>query len=193
MYHLTSNKKTHQSAELIYNALCEFIKNKNFDTITIKELVEEAGVGRATFYRLFDSIEDVLHYKCDASFIDLRRYITQFRKSEQLAAPTNSTNLLKPLLRFWYLDSFILEIIIKVHRLDILLSNVENMFTIMFNHIDHNSNSDFQEDYFVSIRAGILFNILVTWIKNKKDIPPDTLADILIKQFRAVENLELLS
>lgn len=192
MYHLTSNKKTHQSADLIYHALCELIKNKNFNSITIKELVEEAGVGRATFYRLFDSIEDVLHYKCDASFVDLRHYIIQFRKSEQLVGPTNSTNLLKPLLRFWYLDSFIIEIIIKINRLDILMSNVENMFSIMFSQLDHHSNSDFQEEYFVSMRAGILFNILITWIKNKKDIPPDTLADILIKQSRAVEDFEML-
>jgi len=192
LYHLTSNIKTHQSAELIYHALCELIKNKNINSITIKELVEEAGVGRATFYRLFDSIEDVLHYKCDASFVDLRQYIIQFRKSEQLIGPTTSTDLLKPLLRFWYLDSFIIEIIIKINRLDILMSNVESMFSIMFSQLDHNSNSDFQEEYFVSMRSGILFNILVTWIKNKKDIPPDTLADILIKQSRAVENFELL-
>jgi len=192
LYHLTSKIKTHQSAELIYHALCELIKNKNINSITIKELVEEAGVGRATFYRLFDSIEDVLHYKCDASFVDLRQYIIQFRKSEQLIGPTTSTDLLKPLLRFWYLDSFIIEIIIKINRLDILMSNVESMFSIMFSQLDHNSNSDFQEEYFVSMRSGILFNILVTWIKNKKDIPPDTLADILIKQSRAVENFELL-
>lgn len=192
MYHLTSNKKTHQSANLIYNALCELIKNKNFNSITIKELVEKAGVGRATFYRLFDSIDDVLYYKCDASFVDLRHYIIQFRKSEQLVGPTKSTNLLKPLLRFWYLDSFIIEIIIKINRLDILMSNVENMFSNMFSQLDHNSNSDFQKEYFVSMRAGILFNILVTWIKNKKDIPPDALADILIKQSKAVENFELL-
>lgn len=97
------------------------------------------------------------------------------------------------MLRFWYLDSFIIEVIIKVNRLDILLSNVENMFTIMFDHIDHNSNSDFQEDYFVSRRAGILFNILVTWVKNKKDIPPDALGNILFKQFRVVENLDFHS
>lgn len=193
MYHLTSNKKTHQSAKLIYDALCEIIKNKIFDSITIKELVEKAGVGRATFYRLFDTIEDVLHYKCDAAFMDLRHYVVQYRKSEQLATPTNSFNLLKPLLRFWYLDSFIIEVIIKVNRLDILLSNVEDMFTTMYNHIDHSSNIDFQEEYFVSMRTGLLFNILVTWIKNKKDIPPDELADILIKQFRAVANFELFS
>lgn len=193
MYHLTSNKKTHQSAELIYQALCRLIRTKTLNSISIKDLVEEAGIGRATFYRLFDSLEDVLHYKCDAAFEDLLHYIQQYRESEHLAGPTNSFSLLKPLLRFWYLDSFIIELIIKVNRLDILLTNVENIFLLMFNQLDPHTSNNFQEEYFISIRSGILFNILVTWIKNKKDIPPDILADILIKQFRSVEISDLLS
>ena len=190
MYHLTSNKKTHQSAELIYQALSRLIRTKTLDSISIKDLVEEAGIGRATFYRLFDSLEDVLHYKCDAAFIDLKHYIQTFRKSEQLTGPINSTSLLKPLLRYWYLDSFVIEVIIKANRLDILLTNVEKMFSMMFTQLNLQNDTDFQEEYFISIRTGILFNILITWIKNKKDIPPDTLADILLKQFKSVSNLE---
>lgn len=174
-------------------ALYKIIKSKDFDSITITELVNEADVGRATFYRLFDNLEDVLHYKCDSSFIDLRHYIINSRENENLRHATSSTKLLKPLLNFWYIDSLIIEIIIEVNRLDILLSNIEKMFTLMFENMDHSSNSDFQKEYFISIRSGILFNILVTWIKNNKDIKPDKLADILIKQFRSVEDLQLLS
>lgn len=192
MYHLSSNKRTHQSAELIYAALCEILSEKDYASITVKELTLRAGVGRATFYRLFDSIKDVLQYKCDTAFIELRQSIINYRISEQLTESTNSTSLLKPTLRFWYLDSLIIELIIKANSLDILLNNIENLFERLYNQLDDQSNQDFQRDYFVSIRTGILFNILVKWIKNKKNTQPDELADILLKQFQEVKDLKLL-
>lgn len=193
MYHLSSNIKTHQSAKLIYDALCEIILEKDYSTITIKELVERAGVGRATFYRLFDSIKDVLQYRCDAAFIELRQYIINYRISKKLSEPTSSTSLLKPLLRFWYLDSVIIEVIIKANALDVLLDNLESLFEQVFSRLDNQENQNFHKDYFVSIRTGILFNILVKWVKNKKNIPPDELADILLKQFQEVKDLKLLN
>lgn len=113
MYHLSSNIKTHQSAKLIYNALCKIILEKDYTTITITELVERVGVGRVTFYRLFDSIRDVLQYRCDAAFIELRESITNYRISIRLLKPTNSTGLLKPLLHFWYLDSVIIKSLLR--------------------------------------------------------------------------------
>jgi|LGOV01.1.fsa_nt_gb AcrR family transcriptional regulator len=193
MYHLSSNIKTHQSAMLIYKALCEIIHEKDYSTITIKELVDRAGVARATFYRLFDSKKDVLQYRCDTAFIELNHYITNYRIGKNLSEPTNSTSLLKPLLHFWYLDSVIIEVIIKANTLDILLNNLESLFEQLFNRLDDQTNPDFHKDYFVSIRTGILFNILVKWVKNKKNIPPDKLADILLRQFQEVKDLKLLN
>ncbi len=46
--------------ECITKALIELMKKKNFEDITITELVETAGVGRVSFYRNFDSKKDIL-------------------------------------------------------------------------------------------------------------------------------------
>jgi len=188
MYHLSSNIKTHQSATLIYKALCELIREKDYANITVKELVERAGVARATFYRLFDSTKDVIQYRCDTAFIELNQYIIEYRVKKNLSEPTNSTSLLKPLLHFWYVDSLIIEVIIKANAFDILLNNLETLFEKMFFKLDEQVNPDFHKEYFVSIRTGILFNILIKWIQNKKNTHPDELADILIRQFQEVKN-----
>ena len=47
----------------IVEALGILLETKNFSEITVKEIVEKAGVGRATFYRNFQDKEDVLIYK----------------------------------------------------------------------------------------------------------------------------------
>ena len=47
----------------IVEALGILLETKNFSDITVKEIVEKAGVGRATFYRNFVDKEAVLKYQ----------------------------------------------------------------------------------------------------------------------------------
>lgn len=44
----------------ITDALFSLMKDKNFSEITITEIIREAGVARASFYRNYTSKEDVL-------------------------------------------------------------------------------------------------------------------------------------
>ena len=46
--------------ESITGALLELMKKQEFEDITISDLVNRAGVGRASFYRNYISKEDVL-------------------------------------------------------------------------------------------------------------------------------------
>lgn len=46
--------------EHITEALLKLMKNQNFNDIAIRQICEEAGVGRASFYRNFESKEDVI-------------------------------------------------------------------------------------------------------------------------------------
>ncbi len=50
------------SQKLITDALIALIHEKGYRHITITELCERAGVARRTFYRNFDTVEDVLRY-----------------------------------------------------------------------------------------------------------------------------------
>lgn len=57
------NKKQEANAlviECITSALLEMMKTKPFDFITITDLTKRAGVGRVSFYRNFESKEDIL-------------------------------------------------------------------------------------------------------------------------------------
>lgn len=65
MYHIKDDKRAQRSAQLIGEGLLELLRTKKFDQITVTELQRASGVGRATFYRLFDNTADVLAYLCD--------------------------------------------------------------------------------------------------------------------------------
>ena len=51
--------------ENIAYALVEIIKRKDFESITITEIADEANVGRVTVYRNFSSKEAILKYYFD--------------------------------------------------------------------------------------------------------------------------------
>ena len=65
MYHISKDKRAITSAERIAEGLLSCSKQFSFTEITIPILLEKSSVSRATFYRLFDRIEDVLQYLCD--------------------------------------------------------------------------------------------------------------------------------
>ncbi len=54
------NPVARRSKEWIINSLLKLMESKNLDSITIKEIAESADLVRKTFYRHFDSKEDVL-------------------------------------------------------------------------------------------------------------------------------------
>lgn len=47
--------------QMIYKALLHLLENKRIDKIKISELCTVSGVNRATFYRHYETLQDVLH------------------------------------------------------------------------------------------------------------------------------------
>ena len=60
MHHVKNDKRSQVSAKAVYKALTKLLKSKPFDSITVSSICEDAHISRATFYRNFDIVEDVL-------------------------------------------------------------------------------------------------------------------------------------
>ena len=51
-----------QVKDRLLAALVEFAGRKDWSKVTVTELVEQAGVARASFYRNFSSVEELVDY-----------------------------------------------------------------------------------------------------------------------------------
>lgn len=71
MYRNSTDKRVIQSAGALYNAVIELMTEKSFDKIGIKEVCEKAKIGRATFYRNFDYVDDVFRFEMNRLFEQL--------------------------------------------------------------------------------------------------------------------------
>ena len=61
--------------QCLYTALMELMKEKKFEKISIGELCDRAGVSRMTYYRSYNSKEDILLQHLDESFTDFMHRI----------------------------------------------------------------------------------------------------------------------
>jgi len=184
MYHKKQDKRSIQSCDLIYVALVQLLKEKTFESISVKDIVDRANIGRTTFYRNFDAIEDVLRLKCDEAFNGMKEYVI---------ANQQSPLILKAFLRYWYLDSKILEILIQIKRTDIIVDSFSRIIEQFLQIIDTQSESPIQyKSYFIAIRIGVALSILEQWIKDGKNIPPDALADLIKEQFSDTLSIRFL-
>jgi hypothetical protein len=67
------------------------------------------------------------------------------------------------------------------------------MFNLFMPHIHKSHDIIWKHmDYFIALRSGVAINILIQWIKNDKNIPPDDLADLILTQMKESFNLNLL-
>ena len=71
MYHIKNDKRCIKSAETIVEALDQLLLKKPFLEITVTDIQKTAGIGRSTFYRHFDTIDDVVEYSVDESFKEI--------------------------------------------------------------------------------------------------------------------------
>ena len=190
MYHIKNDQRSIRSAEMLYDGLAILIQEMPFTTIKVKDLVEASHVGRTTFYRNFDEIEDILRLRSDKVFEDMIQYLIAY---VQKYGNESGVMLLKPVLRYFYLHSEIIELLIQANRVDIAMASLHRAVApYTARALTYLGIDEAYIEYNVTIRIGIVTNILVQWIETGKREPPDELADTLSEMMKNMVTLDQL-
>lgn len=178
MYHTKNDPRSLYSAGLMYKGLVELLDSKEFNSITVSDIVRQAQVGRTTFYRHFDTIEDILVWRCSMTIQELKQFAHQYF---QLHPVPTTIPLLKPLLLYFEKDSELVEVLIKAERTHLLQRALPNLARERFDYIQN--LLDIPEaylDYWVEMTSAMGTQCLVHWVNTGKQPPPDELADGLL-------------
>lgn len=154
----------------IVQALFKLMSEYNYENISITQIAEKAGVGRATFYRYFKRKEDVLIYYFDHNKIGFqfeRRFYPRC-KEDYIQVVTDVMTLFKK-----NKDPFKL---IRRARLEYLyLDYLNKHFAEMFENDYPNMNP-----YVPYLYSGMLFNVSMAWLDGNCIQPIDELAEIIV-------------
>lgn len=170
MYHVKDDCRCHDSCNLIYKALIQLLQTKSLNDITISDLSKVSTVGRATFYRHFDSIIDVLIW---ASDFEMEKAFKKFHSRETIPDFSNF------FYHYWCQRSTLFEILVKINRSDIFLSSLEKyIFKYPAALLQPTQLRPKYHTYLISIWTVTIWSILNTWVITGKKETPNELTKI---------------
>lgn len=191
MFHCKEDIRAERSAAMLYDALAEELKEKPLAKVTVSDISKRSTVSRATFYRNFDEIIDLLYWKCDRAFHEV---LMSFSDSEPDL--TKEDVLIEFLLRYWMEPEHarLMETIISAGRLDIIYNSFVNNAGIVLNFMKTHDISMSTDNYefFISVRAGFFVGIIRAWIQTGKKQTPEELSEIVREQHDDVVRSGLL-
>lgn len=162
MYHIKADKRAQTSASLIGKALLQLLHEKEFGQITITDIQRASGVGRATFYRLFDNTADVLAYLCD----DTMAHILAHQRAREGRSARESILFF---IGEWMQSETLLQALFDANHMDVLYRSMQRLaaeggqYFFPGEHV-----SPVQFDYIVSIAATAMAGGLFAWVRHGK-------------------------
>lgn len=151
--------------DCITKALYKLIDKKKLENITIKELVEQAGVSRISFYRHYDSKIDVLHKELD-KMID--KYINEYYQE------LNNSNLEYNIINLF-------NLFYEYKDLGTTLYKSNSLYLIQqqfYKSIDTKLSK--YDLYARSFYSGGIYNTLLLWISTGYKEKPEFLVNIIL-------------
>ncbi len=146
---MENKQKLSYVQEKITASLIELLKKNDIDDLSVSDIVKHAGVGRASFYRNFDTKRDVLvkHLQC--------LILEWGNEFEELNDPTKFS---ESLLNHYY-----------THKDVYLLLYRQNLSSLIYEQIrwathidDANENL---ERYIKSTVSGLIFGVIDEWMR----------------------------
>jgi len=154
----------------IVQALFKLMNEYEFNKINVTDIVEKAGVGRATFYRYFKRKEDVLIYYFEhgtKSFASNRRFYPRCKEDYILTVKSVLTAFKENIEPFKLIRRARLEYV----YLDYLNKNFSATF--------ENEYPD-KNGYLPYLYAGMLFNLSMAWLDGDCKESVEKLAETLV-------------
>lgn len=149
--------------ESITIALMQLMEKKDFDKISITEITKRAGVGRVSFYRNFESKEDVL-----------RKYLEEITSEfmisrEALRHESNFTEYITDLFTHLYNYKQLGDLLLKADMFYL----VKEKFDYVFDSLK-TAEEEEASLYFIS---GGLYNAFYYWAIHGYNCPPKKIAE----------------
>ena len=167
MYHIPNDKRAKKSAELIWEGMEKCLQEKSLDKLRITDIYQKSYISRATFYRLFDTIQDVLKYECDCIYLELA-------DAENNSAFKSKHDFFLNLIEKWIEQEILVQTLVENNMINIIyethMKNQDFMKRIFLKDI---TITDKEADYLVSLLANIIPAAVNIWYLHGKAETPE--------------------
>ncbi len=173
---LSAEKANQLSRECLRAALFQLLSEKDFQKITVTELVKQAGVSRATFYRIYGTKEALLSEISDRAAEQMNSYLQSPRTPDDAY--------------LWSLEIFrrLKDDTTMAKRLVSLKPSLAMVFAMSPLTERENPPRDLKTHYWNLAFEGAVLNIVKDWILHDMPQTPEEMAEICTQIFFGEQN-----
>ncbi|HCX02974.1 MAG: TetR/AcrR family transcriptional regulator [Tissierellales bacterium] len=170
-----SHPSSNISKNMLAQGLMELLEEKEYKAITITQLCEQAKIARRTFYRHFESKEDILSYYISC-------IINEFQEELQICENKDFETIIITYFSFWEKHTRLLLLLNKYNLTHIIFTQYIKCF---YQHpiiLRPNNQVLLDDNYFacnLAYTSGGLWSVLMYWISNGFKQTPKELAAII--------------
>ena len=174
------DRRQQKTRQAIYNAFTSLLTEKSYNNITVQNIIDEANVGRTTFYAHFETKDDLLKSVCQELFSHI--IVTTMDAahscglySEQDAPHSVFCHLLQHLKKN---DNNILSLL-SCKSSDLFLQyfkdSMNELIKKQFTLQTSGSNIDIPQDFLINHITGSFVEMVNWWIKGHMKQTPEEL------------------
>ena len=179
------DRRQKKTREAIFNSFTKLLAKKHYNKITVGEIIEEANVGRATFYAHFETKDFLLKELCeelfchifDATKADGERHHHIF----ECDAPTSI--ILHLLQHLQKNDNGILELLACENN-DLFLRYFKENFKDLIKKqpqiFEKKKNTELPDDYWINHISSSFVETVKWWIDNGMKENPETVSEYFL-------------
>ena len=161
MFKVSGNPRVIESMDLISQSMLAMIRNRPYSDISITDICENAGVSRKTFYRNFETKEDIVNYI-------LHRKMSEI--TDQLNLTASHRELFVKFMNYWKKEGTLVRMLYQNNLWDMFtycLSIYTDLLKLQETALDRIPDLEMLSEYYYPLYASILATLVKNWTKRK--------------------------
>ena len=173
------DRRISKTIRSVKSAFSSLISKKDYKDITIQDIIDEADIGRATFYSHYKNKEEVVNALVNDIFNHILSHNLDIEHHHDYSQKHNFSHQIEHMLYHLEEDKEMLKGLLKSEGGDIFLNGLKNHLTSMFkDNILLSKNDKIPENIAFNHAITSLMQMVLYWLEQDNcSIKPETLAD----------------
>lgn len=172
-----SDPRMRRTRKLLQGALFELLKQKPLSKIQIKEITEVAELSRPTFYKQFDTKEELLFSHVNDVFDQISKDVRlEAQKGEQIDLFTLVTASFKQWKKHRQLLQWVNQVDNKDLVIKALTTQLREIKQVLDQYAPPHDLAHAYEDYLMNFISGGMYMLIKTWLDNDMRESPEKMA-----------------
>ena len=176
------DRRQRKTRAAIFQAFNKLLEEKHFNNITVQEILDEANVGRSTFYSHFETKDALLREMCTDIFDHIFSHELHSETSHDFSASDHGLQEKITHLLYHLKDNRgnVLGVL-SGESSELFMRYFKEYLVTMFEQYPGCIRQDVPKEFAMNHLVGSLADDVRWWIGNKMEMPPEELADCYLK------------